>query len=89
MRIIEGRDAVVNSTKPSYFVGLDLGQSADFSAVAVMERHGLTKDSYTLPLSAFAALETSHAIPGDSCRHRAVDEQHGTSTRACAPGFSR
>jgi hypothetical protein len=46
MRIIEGKDAIANLSKPSYFVGLDLGQSQDFSAIAVMEMHGLTKATY-------------------------------------------
>lgn len=46
MRIIEGKDAIANLSKPSFFVGLDLGQSQDFSAIAVMEMHGLTKDTY-------------------------------------------
>jgi hypothetical protein len=32
--------------KPSYFVGLDLGQSADYSAIAVMERHGDSRNNY-------------------------------------------
>ncbi len=46
MRIIKGKDATVNLSKPSFFVGLDLGQSQDFSAIAVMEMHGFTKDTY-------------------------------------------
>lgn len=32
--------------RPAYFVGLDLGQSQDFSALAVIERSGETKDTY-------------------------------------------
>ena len=32
--------------RPAYFVGLDLGQSQDFSALAVIERTGETKDTY-------------------------------------------
>lgn len=47
MRILEARDVVDKSSQPSYFVGLDLGQSTDFSAIAVMECRGLTKDTYT------------------------------------------
>lgn len=36
----EGEPLRFNSSKPSYFVGLDLGQASDFSAIAVIERHG-------------------------------------------------
>ncbi len=51
MQIYEGKEQIANlprpnSSRPAYFVGLDLGQSADFSAIAVMERHGTTKDTY-------------------------------------------
>jgi hypothetical protein len=47
MRIIESRDLPEESSRPSYFVGLDLGQAADFSAIAVMECQVATKDTYT------------------------------------------
>ena len=32
--------------RPSYFVGLDLGQAQDYSALAVVERSGDSKDTY-------------------------------------------
>jgi hypothetical protein len=51
MQIYEGKEQIANlprqnTSRPAYFVGLDLGQSQDFSAIAVMERHGTTKDNY-------------------------------------------
>jgi len=46
MQIYEGREQIKQSPRPAYFVGLDLGQSQDFSAIAVMERHGTAKDNY-------------------------------------------
>ena len=30
----------------AYFIGLDLGQSQDFSAMAILERHGTSKHDY-------------------------------------------
>jgi hypothetical protein len=35
------------TAKPSYFVGLDLGQSQDYSALCILERHGLSRDDYS------------------------------------------
>ncbi len=32
--------------QPAYFIGLDLGQSQDFSAMAILERHGASKHDY-------------------------------------------
>ncbi len=46
MRIYEPRDLPANQAKPSYFVGLDLGQMQDYSALVVMEMHGTNKDDY-------------------------------------------
>jgi phage terminase large subunit-like protein len=51
MQIYEGKEQIeqlsrLNTSRPAYFVGLDLGQAQDFSAIAVMEMHGLTKDTY-------------------------------------------
>ncbi len=51
MQIYEGKEQIANlprpnTSRPAYFVGLDLGQSQDFSAIAVMERHGTAKDDY-------------------------------------------
>ncbi len=51
MQIYEGKEQIANlprpkTSRPAYFVGLDLGQAADFSAIAVMERHGTSKDDY-------------------------------------------
>jgi len=51
MRIYEGKEQLASLTRPehrpAYFVGLDLGQAQDFSALAVMECQGLTKETYT------------------------------------------
>jgi len=46
MQIYEGREQIKQLSRTTYFVGLDLGQSQDFSAIAVMERHGTAKDDY-------------------------------------------
>jgi hypothetical protein len=51
MQIYDGREQIKqfprpDNSRPAYFVGLDLGQSQDFSAIAVMERSGTTKDNY-------------------------------------------
>jgi len=46
MQIYEGREQIKQLSRTAYFVGLDLGQSQDFSAIAVMERHGTAKDDY-------------------------------------------
>jgi hypothetical protein len=46
MRIYEGKE-ISSLVKPSFFVGLDLGQSADYSALTVLERHGHTPEQYT------------------------------------------
>ena len=45
MRITENKPA--NLPKPSYFIGLDLGQAQDYSALVILERHGSNKDDYT------------------------------------------
>lgn len=45
MRLTHARDLPMPQ-KPAYFVGLDLGQSADYSALAIMERQGNAKGNY-------------------------------------------
>ncbi len=57
--------------KPVYFVGLDLGQAADFSAIAVMERYGTSSEDYTFHCRHLQrwALRTSYpAIVTDTVR---------------------
>jgi hypothetical protein len=52
MQIYDGTEQIKqfprpDNSRPAYFVGLDLGQSRDFSAICVLERHGTSKDNYT------------------------------------------
>jgi hypothetical protein len=47
MNIYENAEEIPKPMRPAYFVGLDLGQAADFSAIAVIERHGTSKENYT------------------------------------------
>jgi hypothetical protein len=54
MKIFEGKAQIASlgvsrpvTAKPSYFVVLDLGQSQDYSALCILERHGLSKDDHT------------------------------------------
>jgi hypothetical protein len=41
------QSAYLNSKQPSHFVGLDLGQVSDFSALVILERRGNTPKDYT------------------------------------------
>ncbi len=41
------RATYLNSREPSHFVGLDLGQVSDFSALVILERRGNTPKDYT------------------------------------------
>jgi hypothetical protein len=47
MRMLEGAEigyiTHVNTMQPSYFVGLDLAQSQDYSALVILERRGLAR----------------------------------------------
>jgi hypothetical protein len=36
----------INTMQPSYFVGLDLGQVSDYSALAILERRGFSPKTY-------------------------------------------
>jgi hypothetical protein len=47
MEVIFQHQTETKTTLPTYFVGLDLGQSQDYSAIAVIERHGDSKNNYT------------------------------------------
>jgi len=46
MRIYEGKE-ISSLVKPSFFIGVDLGQTADYTALTVLERHGHTPEQYT------------------------------------------
>ena len=57
MKVYDGREEIINLKvntagtpavkKPAYYVGLDLGQSQDYSALVIMERQGDSKETYT------------------------------------------
>ncbi len=47
MRVFETGAALANAQKPTYFCGLDLGQSADYSALVILERRGFSPQNYT------------------------------------------
>lgn len=49
MKCVEPKDlkvAELPPQKPRYFAGLDLGQAQDYTALAVLERHGEAKESW-------------------------------------------
>lgn len=46
-RFINNGKELAEMQKPAYFVGLDLGQSADYSALTILERRGHTPQNYT------------------------------------------
>ncbi len=46
-RVIENGSELAETQKPAYFVGLDLGQSADYSALVILERRGFSPQNYT------------------------------------------
>ncbi len=46
MRVFEGGAHFAYAQKPAYFIGLDLGRVSEVSALAVMERSGLSKDLF-------------------------------------------
>jgi hypothetical protein len=89
MQIYEGKEQIANlprpnSSRPAYFVGLDLGQSADFSAIAVMERHGTTKDNYVFHCRHLERwkLRTSYpAIVADTVRMMNSSQMQSGRTR--------
>jgi hypothetical protein len=47
MQVFENGSDFANAQKPTYFCGLDLGQSADYSALVILERHGFSPQNYT------------------------------------------
>ncbi len=50
MRMLEGAEigyiTHVNTMQPSYFVGLDLAQTQDYSALVILERRGFSPQTY-------------------------------------------
>lgn len=46
-RLVENSNQLAAMQKPAYFVGLDLGQSADYSALVILERRGFSPQNYT------------------------------------------
>jgi hypothetical protein len=46
-KILENGGELAEMQKPAYFVGLDLGQSQDYSALVILERRGFTPQNYT------------------------------------------
>jgi hypothetical protein len=46
-KILENGGELAQMQKPAYFVGLDLGQSADYSALVILERRGFSPQNYT------------------------------------------
>jgi hypothetical protein len=46
-QIAEYQDAQKTAEKLSYFIGLDLGQQSDYSALVALERHGTSLRNYT------------------------------------------
>jgi hypothetical protein len=47
MQVFNGGSELAHAQKPSYFIGLDLGQSADYSALIILERRGSSPQNYT------------------------------------------
>jgi hypothetical protein len=47
MQVFDGGAQLAHAQKPTYFVGLDLGQQADYSALVILERHGFSPQNYT------------------------------------------
>jgi hypothetical protein len=47
MQVFNGGSELARAQKPSYFIGLDLGQSADYSALIILERRGSSPQNYT------------------------------------------
>ncbi len=47
MQVFDNGSDFANAQKPTYFCGLDLGQSADYSAFIILERGGFSPQTYT------------------------------------------
>jgi hypothetical protein len=47
MKVFDNGSDLANAQKPTYFCGLDLGQSADYSALVILERRGSSPQNYT------------------------------------------
>jgi hypothetical protein len=47
MQVFDGGSQLGHAHKPAYFVGLDLGQSQDYSALVILERRGFSPQNYT------------------------------------------
>jgi hypothetical protein len=46
MKVFDNGAEFTNAQKPTYFAGLDLGQSADYSAFIILERRGFSPQTY-------------------------------------------
>jgi len=46
MKVFDNGTELAHAQKPTYFCGLDLGQSADYSALVILERRGHTPQNY-------------------------------------------
>jgi hypothetical protein len=46
-KILENGSELAEMQKPAYFVGLDLGQAQDYSALVILERRGFSPQNYT------------------------------------------
>jgi hypothetical protein len=47
MRIFDNGSDFANAMKPTYFCGLDLGETADYSALVILERRGFSPQNYS------------------------------------------
>ncbi len=47
MRFLESRELALQRRALAYFAGLDLGQAQDYTALAILERRGFTKETWT------------------------------------------
>src|SRR3990172_12174975 len=43
---INPRTGLALPSRPSYFIGLDLGQKQDFTALSILEKHGSGREAY-------------------------------------------
>jgi hypothetical protein len=62
-RLVENGSELAEMQKPAYFVGLDLGQSADYSALVILERRGFSPQNYTFDCRFLHRWELKTAYP--------------------------
>jgi hypothetical protein len=84
MRVFENGAQFAHAQKPSYFIGVDLGRVSEVSALAVMERSGLSKEVFKFEcrhLERWKARTSYQTIVSDTQRILSHPEiQRGKST---------